>query len=327
MSKAKTRQSQPKPLRESHFVRIARLAYQTAQASLPRYSHPKSPHRFTLPQLAACVLMGYVLKLSTRDTEEWLLATDSVRAVLELREVPDHSTISRTLHRLNQRDLQRMLNVLLAAIDAAERGEGGEGLQEEYVAVDSTYYAATQASPYYLSRAGRTMRTPFKGGYAVGTQSLLVLAVRTGLGTGQDMNDLALLRRSAKRYGKRPPGRPNGRRQQVVLADSGYDGRQVIEQDLIPPNRRNGIKSAVRKAQADRVSQARLDGLYGQRWKAETVNSVIKRKFGSAVRARKLLVQRREAFVRALIYNLHLLLCWLQTACLPAIHPHKQALA
>jgi hypothetical protein len=53
------------------------------------------------------------------------------------------------------------------------------------------------------------------------------------------------------------------------------------------------------------VSAARLDGFYGQRWKVETVNSVIKRKFGDEIRSR--LVSRRycEPIVKGLIYNIH----------------------
>ncbi|MEM3434173.1 MAG: hypothetical protein QXP27_08355 [Candidatus Methanomethyliaceae archaeon] len=74
--------------RESRYVTVARIAYHLAQEVLPRYSHPKSPHRYTLPQLAACVLLMFYLRLSYRDMEEWLLATDKVCAVLELKRVP-----------------------------------------------------------------------------------------------------------------------------------------------------------------------------------------------------------------------------------------------
>jgi hypothetical protein len=45
--------------------------------------------------------------------------------------------------------------------------------------------------------------------------------------------------------------------------------------------------------------------LFGQRWKVETVNSVIKRKFGDTIRSRSLRLQRREAIVKALVYNIH----------------------
>jgi hypothetical protein len=53
------------------------------------------------------------------------------------------------------------------------------------------------------------------------------------------------------------------------------------------------------------VAAARLDGLFGQRWKTETVNSVIKRKFGDTIRSRKTQLQNREPIVKGLVYNIH----------------------
>jgi len=53
-----------------------------------------------------------------------------------------------------------------------------------------------------------------------------------------------------------------------------------------------------RQARADMVAQAQLDGVYGQHWKAETVHSVIKRKFGDTVRSRALRRQSGEPIVR-----------------------------
>jgi hypothetical protein len=54
-----------------------------------------------------------------------------------------------------------------------------------------------------------------------------------------------------------------------------------------------------------RFAAARLDGLYGQRWKTETVNSVIKRKFGDTIRSRSTRLQLREPIIKALVYNIH----------------------
>src|SRR5215216_2819150 len=103
-------------IRESRYVRVARLAHELAQEALPRYTHLKSPHRFTFPQLAACVLVMVYLDKSYRDMEEWLLATDAVCAVLALRRVPDHSTLNRALKRLRLRDLDGMRRALLARL-------------------------------------------------------------------------------------------------------------------------------------------------------------------------------------------------------------------
>jgi Transposase DDE domain len=280
--------------RESRYVRVARLAYQIAQASLPRYSHPKSPQHFTLPQLAACVLLTFYLKLSYRDMEEWLLATDQVRHVLELPRVPDHSTLARTFRKLKQADLETMRQALLEQFKP----------EEEAIAVDTTNFRLQHASAYYMTRTGRQYRDWVKGGYAVGIASHLVLGWRSGRGlaSGTDSGYLSPLRRQACRWGKHV----RGRRAWLLLGDAGFDGRTARVDDLIPVQRRNhDLKAAARKARADLVAAARLDGLYGQRWKVETVNSVIKRKFGDTIRSRSRRLQFREPLLKALVYNVH----------------------
>lgn len=282
----------PKRTRESRYVRVARIAYAITQQTLPRYSHPKSPHYYTLPQLAACVLLMFYLDLCYRDIEEWLLATDQIRDALELEQVPDHTTLYRTYRKLRLADLERMKRALLDELE----------VEEEIIASDSTGYRSTQASAYYQSRSGRTCREWVKGVYAVGTDSQLILAWRQGRGPSSDAPFLGGLRREARRYG-RYEGRQRG---WMMLADAGFDGRGVEEGDVIPPIRRHGqVMAPKRKARADLVAAARLDGVYGQRWKCETVHSVIKRKFGDTVRSRKRSHQRREPVVKGLVYNLH----------------------
>ena len=92
----------------------------------------------------------------------------------------------------------------------------------------------------------------------------------------------------------------------VFVADAGFDCRAVTDRDLIPPQRRRGrVVAPARKARVDLVAQARLDGLFGQRWKTETVHSVIKRKFGGDIRSRLKVRQNREPLVKTVVYNLH----------------------
>jgi hypothetical protein len=176
------------PHRESRYVRIARIAYGLAQEVLPRYTHPKSPHRFTLPQLAACVLVMVYLDKSYRDMEEWLLATDAVCTALASQRVPDHSTVSRALKRLRRRDLDGMRRTLLARLPVTE----------DVIALDSTGSRRTQASAYSQSRQGTTFRSWAKGVYAVGTASQLILAWRQGRGPAIDSPYLNGLRRLAR---------------------------------------------------------------------------------------------------------------------------------
>lgn len=277
---------------ESRYVKAARIAYQLASRSLPRYSHPKSPHRFTQPQLVACVLMKFYLDLSYRDMEEWLLATTQVCTVLELNEIPDHSTLSRTFKKLRLSELTKMKDELLTTLK----------VEEEVVAGDSTSFRLCQASVYYQTRRGRQFRDWLKGAYAVGIRSQLVVAWASGSGSQPDFHFLRPLKRQARAYGQRR----NGRRDWLFLGDAGFDAKGVSRLDIIPPIRRNGkLTDPKRKARADLVAAARLDGIYGQRWQVETVNSVIKRKFGDTIRSRSLRLQRREPIVKALVYNIH----------------------
>jgi transposase len=55
------------------------------------------------------------------------------------------------------------------------------------------------------------------------------------------------------------------------------------------------------KRQADKAH-------YGQRWQAETVNSMIKRNLGSALRARTAPRRRNELLLRVVTHNLMILM-------------------
>ncbi len=271
----------------SRYVRVAQLAYALSTAVLPRYWHKKSPQIFTVPQLAACVLLMFYLNKSYRDMEEWLLATDQVRRVLALTEVPDHTTLYRTYRRLRIKHWDGLQRRLLSQA----------GVQEAVIAVDTTGLRPTQASPYFEDRRGRPYRHFFKPGYAVGTDTQYILAWRHGVGPGSDLPYFNSLYRAARRYSA-PVW--------VLLGDKGFDRANLPPQAIVPPMRRGHWQARPRyRARADRVDAARLDGVYGQRWKCETVNSVIKRKFGDTVRSRKPSHQHRETAVKGLVYNLH----------------------
>jgi hypothetical protein len=176
-------QIQPKTRekRESRYVKVARLAYLISQKALPSYAHPKSPHHFTFPQLAACVLLMNYLKLSYRDMEEWLLAADPVVKLLDLPRIPDHSTLQRTFAKLQKRNYADLQAALLAGVSWE-----GKPLRETLVAADSTGYRDTQASAYFQARSGKTYRRWIKGGYAVGCESQFILACRDDYGPSSD---------------------------------------------------------------------------------------------------------------------------------------------
>lgn len=130
-----------------------------------------------------------------------------------------------------------------------------------------------------------------------------ILSWQSGYGPNNDVGHLNALKRGCARFGSHSETK---QRTWVMLADAGFDAKKLSSLDIIPPVRRHGkLLHPERKARADLVATARLDGLFGQRWKTETVNSVIKRKFGDTIRSRKVHLQLREPIIKAMVYNIH----------------------
>jgi len=93
------------------------------------------------------------------------------------------------------------------------------------------------------------------------------------------MQALAPLRKAVRRYARRQGW--------CLMGDKGCDGKKVKPGDLIPQMRRHDtITDPDPLVRRDLLDAARLDGIYGQRWQSETVNSVIKRRFGEHIGSR-----------------------------------------
>ena len=74
------------------WLRFTRLALEITEAALPAYAHKFSPRRFTLPQLAACVLLKEYRQLDWRGVQGLLELAPGLRQGLGLLGVPDYPT-------------------------------------------------------------------------------------------------------------------------------------------------------------------------------------------------------------------------------------------
>jgi hypothetical protein len=115
--------------------------------------------------------------------------------------------------------------------------------------------------------------------------------------------------------------RRGGAAVRCVVADAGYDSEdnhRVARLDMgvrsvIPP--RSGRPTAkppppdqpLRRHMHHRFKRRADRAVYGQRWQSETVNSMIKRNLGSAMRARTAVRRRNELLLRVLTHNIMLL--------------------
>ena len=141
---------------------------------------------------------------------------------------------------------------------------------------------------------------------AVHASSHLILAARATTGLGADHAHFTpLLLWAAERMPL-----------EMVLADAGYDSednhrlarqelgiRSVIPATCGRPGA-NGPAGHYRRLMRRRFKGGPDKRHYGQRWQAETVNSMVKRNLGSACRARTHWGRKRDMLLRAVIHNL-----------------------
>ena len=262
--------------------------------SVPMYTHKKSPHKYSFPQLLSCVLLKiYMKNISYRDLEELLMSWADIREGLGLRAVPDHSTLCRAQKRVTNRQIQRILEKVVGLI-------ANEVRRAILFACDSTGFKEDVASFYYALRSKKRRRRWIKAVYLLETQTQLCVSQVITRGPSGDARELQRLEDKSVL--------------ELVLEvmDRGFDGagnfRLGIPFRIIPPIRRGGsIKGWKRIVEYVLYLVAKWMGIYGKRWICETMNSVIKRKFGDSIRERKERSKRRIVSLMAIVYNIHVI--------------------
>jgi hypothetical protein len=184
----------------------------------------------------------------------------------------------------------RKRRVRLAAID-------GTGMESRHV---SRYFTKRQADGN--PDGDRTYAHYPKVVFLVDCDSHLILSAVPGRGPATDLVQFGKALSQAVR--RAPIG--------TLLADADFDAEWVHVsarshgiRTIIPPTRGRPSEKppAGRWRRVMKHRFARLKRKYGQRWQVETVNSMIKRLLGSALRARVEANQFREIILRAITHN------------------------
>ena len=154
-------------------------------------------------------------------------------------------------------------------------------------------------------RRAKVMKRLPKLSLAVHAASHLILAARATTGGGADHRHFVPLLSKAR----------TRMRVDVALADAGYDSeanhclaREVMGvRTLIPASIGRpgaaGPAGHYRRLMRRRLKKGADKKCYGQRWQAETVNSMVKRNLGSACRARTPWGRKRDMLLRAITHN------------------------
>ncbi|MBX9625784.1 MAG: transposase [Gemmataceae bacterium] len=273
----------------NRLVRVAELALETAAGELPADSCPKSPRRFTQPQLLACLVIRAYQKQTYRGVADLLAASDELRGALGLARVPDYSTLQRSADRAVTPDLvDRLLGRLVERVGPAV----GDA------AMDATGMEPTAASAHYPARSGKARKGYVKLSLVALCGSLLPVGLVVSRGPCNDKREAAeLLGRAAR---KAKPRR--------LFADEGYDAEWVHQKcrrlgirSYIPPvvHRRDGTVGGMYRSR-----MTVLPAGYGKRWHAESFMSGLKRSTGSALASRKANTLDAEASLRVLAYSI-----------------------
>ena len=285
--------------------RVLQTAYEAACQALPAHRHKFSPKKFTQPQLMACLVLKEFSRLDYRGLAAHLADHPDLAHLIHLKAVPHYTTFQKAAARLLKASPAR------AAFDAVLERALRQKLRKRRVplaAIDGTGMESRHVSRYYVKRRSNTgtgtqvttySRYP-KVVLVTDCRTHLVLAAAPGRGPASDL----VLFKSAL---KEAMGRA---RIGTLLADADFDGEWVHEyvrsygiRTLIPPERgRPSEKPPAgrwRRRMKERFDRRR----YGQRWQTETVNSMIKRRLGSALRARSYWSQCREIILRVITHN------------------------
>lgn len=314
--------------------RVLRWAFALAKRFLRDHSSKFSRQDFTRPQLFACLVLREHQKKSYRGVEALLEDCPDWRADIGLKRTPDHNTLCQAFKSLVKPGLiNRMLDQ--TTLWAKERKR--IRTRSKPLALDSSLFESHHVSRHFEKRRkqtaqrdsgkgtkkqaqkqaqkqadrrrSRTAKALPKLSLAVATCCHLILAARATTGSGGDQPFFEPLLLDAWRRAD----------VKVVVADAGYDSeanhdiarRDMGVRSIIPPesgrptdkpptgrHRRNLHHRFKRKADAKH---------YGQRWQAETVNSMLKRNLGSALRARTAPRRRNELLLRVITHNLMIL--------------------
>jgi hypothetical protein len=301
-------------------------AYELAKLSLPDYSSKFSRKDFTLPQLFACLVLREHQKKSDAGTEALLEDCPNWRTDIGLARTPDSNTLWRAFqHLVKPGGINRMLDQM--ATQAKRRGLIRGRLKP--LALDSTRFESRHVSRHFEKRQKQTARQNRtktarnqanrrrravhkrlpKLSLAVASASHLILAARATTGSGGDQPFFKPRLLEAHRRAKF----------RKAVADSGFDSEanhrlarlDLGVRSLIPPNAgRPTPKPAstrFRRLMQQRFGRKADQKCYGQRGQAETVNSMLKRNLGSALRACTARRRSKELLLRVVTHNLMIL--------------------
>ena len=276
------------------FKKVADFCYDLFQiAELKLYSHKFSKKTYSQFQHLFLLVYKQFRKFTYEELLTDLAGNAELRAYLGFRRLPHYTTLIKFAGRLPCKVLDKLVLAFKNLIPKPKK-----------VAIDATGFSLDNASLHYCKRIGKPMKKrPFmKTTFIVDIENYIILLTKLRKKPRHDTIDAKpLIKKLAKHY-----------KPEIFYADRGYDSNEIftlcfeklkaypliLQRNLnVPKHRRHG---RYRKETIDEFDY----GEYLQRNKIETLNSMIKRRFGSNVKSKTDKLQKIEILTRVIAYNI-----------------------
>jgi len=301
------------------------VALAAGKEAFSDYSHIYSPQKFTQPQLFACLVLKEFEKKDYRGIWQLLVEFTDLRQVIGLKSVPHFTTLQKASRRLLKAAPVRQL------ISETVRQISGRREHVAYGAADSTGFDAHHASRYFIFRTSvnKKDKEPKKRQKykhygklmtVIDTATHAILAAVASVGPTPDIDQLEEVMGEL----------PTWIAMHHLVADAGFDSasnHRLLRESLsirstIPPEhgRPPNNPATLPRDKYRRLMKTRFNKkAYRHRPQAETVFSMMKRNFGSFLRAKTHQGRMRDMMLKVLAHNLALALLWVFYRALPTL--------
>lgn len=264
---------------ETRLLKLANSLYSKSQKVCPAYSSKFSKKTYTQHQHIALLCLKKRLKADYRELEELVTEMPRIQKALELDQIPDFSTPCKAFRRLS-----KLVFIVLLELTLPDNLSGTYG-------IDSTSFNRSHISGHYAKRCKiriRSMKTTF----LINSDKQLIVGVHTTTTRRHDTRIILPVIAKCTHHIDN------------LVADKGYDHNLI--RDALESV---GIKPVIPYREftvLDKLANSMLEkSLYNKRVFNETVNSVVKRKYGYELVSRNWRNQQKEVYLMSILHNLH----------------------